>query len=324
MTIEVPVEKWSGKITEITLGATKDNGGTRTSTVTIGGQNTLPYLHFEGETPHKTAIAMEVLDVIPEDYPELLKNAFGNVIDNPAEWAKKCVEEYNADLINLKLVGTNPEESDRSPEEAIETVKSVLEAVGVPLIVYGCGHEEKDAKVMEAVSNAAQGERLALGLAEEDHYKSISVAAMSNNHALVAFSNLDINLAKQMNILLTDFDVKLGDIIMDPLWAGLGYGLEYSYSVIERIRIAALMGDKILQVPIICDAGVSWKAREASMEEPSFGDPQKRGPFWEITTAVAAVAGGTDILILRHPESVTYLRKHIDDLFNTRIEGGEL
>jgi acetyl-CoA decarbonylase/synthase complex subunit delta len=287
MAVEVPIEKWSGKIADITIGATKDNGGTRAKTVTIGGQNTLPYLHFEGEIPNKCAIAMEVLDFIPEEYPEMLKSAFGDVINNPADWAKKCVEEYKADLICLKLPGTNPEEADKSPEDAVEVVSSVLKAVGVPLIVYGCGHDEKDAKVMEAVSNAAKGERLALGVAEEDRYKSISVAAMSNGHALVAFSNLDINLAKQMNILLTDFDVKLGDIIMDPLWAGLGYGLEYSYSVIERIRIAALMGDKMLQVPILCDAGISWKARESSMEEPTFGDPQKRGPFWEITTAVA-------------------------------------
>jgi acetyl-CoA decarbonylase/synthase complex subunit delta len=322
MAVEIPVEKWSGKISELTIGATKENGGTRTSTVTIGGQNTLPYLHFEGEMPHKAAVAMEVLDVVPEDYPELLKDAFGDAINNPVEWAKKCVEEHKADLICLKLVGTNPEEADRSPEEAVETVKSVLEAVGVPLMVYGCGHDEKDAKVLEAVSNAAKGERLALGLAEEDRYKSISVAAMSNNHALVAFSNLDINLAKQMNILLTDFDVKLEDIVMDPLMAGLGYGLEYSYSVIERIRIAALMGDKMLQIPIICDAGVAWKAREAHMEEELYGEPGKRGPFWETSTAVAALNAGADMLIMRHPEAVKYVRSYIDDLSESRLEGG--
>jgi len=323
MAVELPKEKWSGKIAEITLGATAENGGTRTSTVTIGGQNTLPYLHFEGQIPHRTAIAMEVLDYIPEDYPAPLKEAFGDVINDPKAWAKRCVEEYKADAINLKLIGTNPEEADRSIDDAVNTVKSILETVGVPLIVYGCGHEEKDAKVMEAVSLAAKGERLALGLAEEDKYKSISVAAMSNNHALIAFSNLDINLAKQMNILLTDFDVKLEDVIMDPLWAGLGYGLEYSYSVIERIRIAALMGDKMLQVPIICDAGVSWKAREAHMEEPSFGDPMSRGPFWESTAAFAAVTSGTDMLIMKHPGAVANARKVIDEMYEARIQDGD-
>ena len=323
MAVEIPKEKWSGKIGEITLGATSENGGTRTSTVTIGGQNTLPYLHFEGDTPHKAAIAMEVLDVIPEDYPELLKEAHGDVVNDPVAWAKKCVEEYKADAINLKLEGTNPEEANRSVDDAVNTVKSILEAVGVPLIVYGCGHEEKDAKVMEAVSLAAKGERLGLGLAEEDKYKSISVAAMSNNHALIAFSNLDINLAKQMNILLTDFDVKLEDVIMDPLWAGLGYGLEYSYSVVERIRIAALIGDKMLQIPIICDAGVSWKAREASMEEPTFGDPKSRGPFWEGATAYAAVTSGADMLIMKHPQAVSYARKVIDEMFEAKIGEGD-
>lgn len=323
MAVELPVEKWSGKIAEITLGATAEEGGTRTSVVKIGGQSTLPYLHFEGEFPNKCPIAMEVLDVVPEDYPQLVKDAIGDAVNDPAAWAKKCVDEFEADLICLKLVGTNPEEEDRSPEQAVETVKAVMGVVGVPMIIYGCGHDEKDAKVMEAVSNATKGERVALGVAEEERYKSISVAAMSNNHVLVAFSNLDINLAKQMNILLTDFDFNLKDVIMDPLQAGLGYGLEYSYSVIERIRIAALMGDKMLQVPIICDAGVAWNARESSMEEPSFGDPQKRGPFWETTTAVGALTAGADLLILRHPDSVKNVKKVIDELYEARLKEGE-
>jgi acetyl-CoA decarbonylase/synthase complex subunit delta len=252
MAVQMPTQKWSGKIGQITIGATQEEGGTRTSKVTIGGQDTLPFLSFDGTMPNKPPIAMEVLDVVPEEgYPDQARQAFGDVMNDPAQWAKACVEQYGADLICLRLLGTNPEEGDRSPEEAAETVKAVLGAVGVPLIVYGCGHAEKDAQVMEAVSMAAKGERLLLGLAEEDRYKSIAVACTANKHGLVAFSNLDINLAKQLNILLTDFDFPLNEIVMDPLQAGLGYGLEYSYSVIERIRLAALMGDKTLQVPII-------------------------------------------------------------------------
>jgi acetyl-CoA decarbonylase/synthase complex subunit delta len=212
MAIEIPKEKWTGKIGNLVIGATTAEGGTRTKKIVVGGAETLPYLYFEGGHPNPLAIAMEVLDVIPEDFSAAVKDAIGEAINSPVTWAKKCVEEYGADLINIKLVGTNPEEQDRTPEDAAKTVREVLNAVGVPLIIYGSGNEEKDAKVMEAVSNEAKGERCLLGLAQESAFKSLAVAAMANNHGIVAFSNLDINLAKQMNILLTDFGVKLEDI----------------------------------------------------------------------------------------------------------------
>jgi acetyl-CoA decarbonylase/synthase complex subunit delta len=262
------------------------------------------------------------LDVVPEDYPETVKSAIGDAINSPGTWAKKCVEEFGADLINLKLIGTNPEEQDRSPEEACKTVREVLDSVSVPLIIYGCGNEEKDAKVLEAVSNEAKGERCLLGLAEESAFKSLAVAAMANNHGIVAFSNLDINLAKQMNILLTDFGVKLEDIVMDPLVAGLGYGLEYSYSVMERIRLAAFMGDKILQVPMIADASIAWKARESSIDAPEWGDPLKRGPTWESMTAMGALMAGADVLILRHPETLKIVRNTLEELAKAKNFSG--
>jgi acetyl-CoA decarbonylase/synthase complex subunit delta len=301
MAVDIPKEKWSGKIGELVIGATAAEGGTRSKKVIVGGSETLPFLYFEGAHPYPVALAMEVLDVVPEDYPEQVRSALGDAINSPVTWAKKCVDELGADLICLKLVGTNPEEQDRSPEDACKTVREVLDAVTVPLIIYGSGNNDKDAKVMEAVSNEAKGERCLLGLAEEDAFKSLAVAAQANNHGIVAFSNLDINLAKQMNILLTDFGVKLDDIIMDPLIAGLGYGLEYSYSVMERIRLAALMGDNILQVPMIADASVAWKAREASIDNPEM-------------TAVGALMGGAEVLIMRHPETIKIVRETITEL----------
>jgi acetyl-CoA decarbonylase/synthase complex subunit delta len=314
MAVEIPKEKWSGKIGELVIGATAAEGGTRSKKIIVGGSTTLPFLFFEGEHPNPPALAMEVIDVVPEDYPELVKNAIGDAINSPAAWAKKCVDEFGADLICLKLLGTNPEEQDRSPEEAGKTVREVLDAVSVPLIIVGSGNEEKDAKVMEVVSNEAKGERCLLGNAEEAAFKSLAVAAMANGHGIVAFSNLDINLAKQMNILLTDFGVKLEDVIMDPLVAGLGYGLEYSYSVMERIRLAALMGDKVLQVPMVCDVSVAWKAREAKIENPEWGDPAQRGPTWEAMTATGALMSGADLLVFRHPETLKIIRNTITEL----------
>ena len=314
MPLQLPVEKWTGKIREIAIGAVKEEGGSRSRKLVVGGQSALPFLDIDGTIPHPPALGMEVVDVISPDFPALVKQEFDDVLDSAAKRAKKCVESFGADFICLKLEGANPEGSNRSPEEAAVTVKEVLAAVSVPLLIYGCGNEEKDSKVMEAVSYAAKGERCFLGLAENGKYKSIAVASMANGHGLVAFSNLDINLAKQLNILLTDFGVKPENILMDPLMAGIGYGVEYSYSVMERIRLAALMGDSMLQMPMICDVGTAWKARESSVVDPHLGDPKRRGPLWEATTAMAAMTAGADLLIMRHPKSIALVRVSVNNL----------
>ena len=314
MGVQIPKEKWTGKIREVRFGATSEEGGTRSNNITLGGVSTLPFLYFDGEMPRKPVIAMEVMDVVREDYPALAREPFFGVIDSPSQWAKACCEQHGAEAICLILEGTNPEEENKSPEEAAEIVKEVLKAVSVPLLIYGCGNDEKDAKVMQLVSDATKGERCLLGLAEEESYKSIGVASMANDHGLVAFSNLDINLAKQLNILLTDFGVKPENIVMDPLQAGLGYGLEYSYSVIERIRLAALMGDQMLQMPILCNTALAWKPREAHQDNPEWGDTKLRGPFWEATTAISAIIAGADMLIMRHPNAVNMVRDAIEEL----------
>jgi len=310
--VPIPKEKWSGKIREIMLGAGEEKGGTRKE-VLIGGQDGLPFLSFENEMPHRPAIAGEVLDVV-KDFPDAVKEAFGEAINDPVRWAKKWVEEYGADLICLRLLSTNPEEENRPSADAAKTVKKVLDAVKVPLIVYGCGHDEKDAKTMEEVSNIASKERLVLGHAEEDSYKSISAAAMANGHVVIGFSNLDINLAKQISILLTDFGVSLENVVADPLMAALGVGLEYSYSVNERIRLAALMGDNMLQIPMVCDCSTAWKAREATDPNSGYGEVTERGNWWEATTALAALMSGADMLIMRSPGAAKIANEALDDL----------
>jgi acetyl-CoA decarbonylase/synthase complex subunit delta len=309
--VPIPKEKWSGKIGSVTLGSSPAEGGSR-APVQVGGETGMPFLSYEG-LGHRQLIAGEVID----SADGLSANAvapFGDAVNDPALWAKKWVEEHHADLICLKLMSTNPEGHDAPPEEAVITVLKVLGAVKVPVIVYGCGHEEKDARTMEAVSNACAKERLVLGQAEENAYKTISVAATSNRHALVAFSNLDINLAKQMNILLADFGVKLDNVLMDPLMASLGMGLEYSYSVNERIRLAALTGDRMLQAPMICDLTPSWETREATDDNAQWGDAATRGTWWEATTGLAALMSGADVLVVRSPASAAILRDAISEL----------
>jgi len=309
--VPVPKEKWSGKVGTVVLGASTADSKER-KVLSIGGETGMPFLSYEG-LGNRQLIAGEVVD----DTSELIEVAvrpFGDAVNDPAAWARKWVEEFGADLVCLRLRSTNPEGKDASPEDAAQTVLKVLAAVDVPLIVYGCGHEEKDARTMEAVSNACAKVRLLLGQAEENAYKTISAAAMSNHHALIAFSNLDINLAKQMNILLSDFGVKAENIVMDPLMAGLGMGLEYSYSVNERIRMAALMGDRMLQVPMLCDVTSAWEAREASEENAAWGDVVERGKWWEAATGLAALVSGADLLIVRSPLAAMVLQDAISDL----------
>ena len=299
-------ESFPGRIKEVAIGATAEQGGTRGKRVVVGGSNGLPFHKWESEMPHVPAVAMDVVDT-ERMVPDVLHGTLGALAKEPVEWARKC-QEWGADMLVLKLASANPEEENRPVEACEALVKEGLKSVQLPLLVYGCGSEEKDAKLMEAVSNAGRGERLFLGLAEEKAYKSITAAAMANGHGVVAFSNLDINLAKQINILLLDFGMKPENILMDPLMAPLGMGLEYSYSVIERLRTGALVGDPVLQVPIICDCSCAWTVPEVLEEAPQKGPQLQRGVHWESITAEAAMVAGADIVILRHPETVAKVK----------------
>ncbi len=275
--VPIPKEKWTGKIGVLELGASAEKGGSRGKKVLVG-RRAPACPSFRTKALRRTGRSSPGRSWTPlDELPSAVAEFFGDAVKDPAQWAKAWVEKYHADVICLKLLSTNPEEANVSPEAAAETVMKVLAAVDVPLIVYGCGQEEKDAKTLEAVSNIAPKERLLLGYAEEGHYKSISAASMANDHPLIAFSNLDINLAKQITILLTDFGVKKDNIAMDPLMAGLGMGLDYSYSVNERIRLAALMGDGMLQQPMLCDSTASWKSAEATDEIVGYGDAEGEG-----------------------------------------------
>lgn len=311
-------EKWSGSVTELTLGATKEEGGTRTTKITVGGSNTLPNLTYEGQNPHRTAVAMEVFSKTPEDWPDMVSSCFTGVLNNPAAWAKKNVEEYGADLICLKLDGAHPDRGNASPKECADVVKSVLAAVGVPLIIWGCGVEEKDNEVLPVVSQATAGENCLLGTITEKNYKTLVASAQADGHKVIAESPLDINIAKQVNILASDMGFPLERLVIFPTTGALGYGMEYAYSIMERGRIAALNADKILGLPVICDVGYeAWRAKEAKASEkdfPAWGEQAKRGVLWESITATVLLQAGAEILIMRHPKAVAAIKKTIAKL----------
>lgn len=316
VTVEKPAEKWTGKVREVRLGATKEEGGTRTSVVTVGGETTLPFLRFEGQVPHRPVVAIEISDVAPEWSPVLV-NAWGDVLEDPVAWAKKAVDA-GADLIALYLRGTHPDGGNRSPDQAAETVKSVLGAVGVPLLIYGPGQPDKDNDVLVRVAEAAAGEKVALGLCEQNNYRTIVAACLANGHVAMARAPIDVNIQKQLSILISDMGLPLDRVLIDPTTGALGYGIEYVYSVMERLRLAALQGDSMTQMPMICTVGEeAWRAKEAKVAEgvpAAWGDLETRGIAWEVVTATALLESGADILVLRHPKTVETIKKTIERL----------
>lgn len=317
MPIEIPRDTWSGSVRLVTVGATAEEGGTRKKTITIGGQKSLPFMHFEQETPNRPFIAIEIKDRRPDDWSPLLLEMWGDAADDPATWAK-AAEEAGADLLVLALSLTDADGNPTTPDAAVGATRVVLEASGLPLLVWGPGQADIDNELLVAVADAAKGERIAMGICEDKNYRTIVAAAMANDHLVIARTAMDVNLAKQLNILISDMGLPLDRILMDPTTGALGYGMEYGYSVMERLRLAALQGDAMTQLPMIVTPGFeAWKTKESKVGEgvpEAWGDWTERAITWETLTAVALVESGADILVLRHPESVKRVRRTIDEL----------
>jgi acetyl-CoA decarbonylase/synthase, CODH/ACS complex subunit delta len=311
MAVEIPKTNYSGKIREIKLG----NGD---KAITVGGENSFPFYLFEGTMPHKPKIAMEVPDCPPEEWPKAAIEPFADVKNDPVAWAKKCVSTYGAEMIALQLVSTDPNGLNRSADEAAALVKKVADAIDVPLIVYGTANHEKDTQVLTRVCEVCQDKRLIIGPVEEKNYKKIAAAAIAYKHTVIASSPIDINLAKQLNILLGNLGVADDMILMDPTVSGIGYGLEYCYSVMERMRMAGLtQQDEKLQLPIICNLSKEvWKSKEVNQpdNESNMGNAKNRGIMLEAMSAMALLLASGDIIIMRHPEAIKLIKEMVADL----------
>ncbi len=317
MAVPKIAESFKGSVSRVTLGATSESGGTRTSAIVVGGTANIVYGGSSDQVGEKPVIAIDVLDSPPAEWPEHLAEQYKDVLDNPAAWAKKCVEEFGADLICLKFDGIHPDGPDKDADHAVKVTKEVLEAVGVPLVLWGCGDDAKDNQVMPKVSEAAKGQNCLIGTVTEGNYKSLTAIALADGHNLITEAPLDINIAKQVNILVSDMGFPLERIVTFQATGALGYGIEYTYSIQERQRLAALSADKMMAMPVICDIGNEvWRTKEAKTPDaPDWGDAGKRGPMWEAATAVCLLQAGADILRMRHPKAVSTVKNYISELW---------
>lgn len=312
MSFQVPRNSYTGKINVVKLG--RDN-----TEVAIGGEAILPFYTFEGEISNRPIVAVEVHDSRPRDWPEVIGRYYSDVFDDPVKWAKKSIDEYKADAICLRLTGIDPEGDDISPEEAAEITETVRKSINKPLIIYGTGPLEKIAEVMKKVSEKNKDENILMGWVEEDNYKTVAAAAIGYNNNVVSLNPLDVNIAKQLNILLTQLGLPADRIVMDPSTSGLGYGIEYCYSAMERLKIAALMqDDKMTQMPMITDiAPEVWKVKEVKKSEkeyPEWGSHEERAINWEAISCASMLLAGANVLVMRHPKAISLIKELIEDL----------
>jgi CO dehydrogenase/acetyl-CoA synthase delta subunit len=303
---------YTGAIREVVLG----NEG---SSIKVGGASTLPFQLFEGAMPNKPLIAMDVLDSAPEDLPVSLARHFEGVLNNPMAWTQKCIQDYKAEAICLSLVSTDPNGMNRSAAEAAKSAAEIINTVDVPIIVWGCGNSEKDTETLREITSRIGNKKVCLAPLGDANYRSIGATAMAFHHPMVAASPIDVNLAKQLNILLENLGASLNSVLIDPSIGALGYGIEYSYSVMERIRLAALtQKDEKLQVPFICNLGREvWKAKECRLpSDDLLGDQERRGVLMEAITATIMLLAGGEVLIMRHPQAIALTRSLVSGLMD--------
>jgi acetyl-CoA decarbonylase/synthase complex subunit delta len=305
--------EWSGKIGEVVLGATASEGGTRRVSYRIGGEEDLPFIGCR--SGHRPLVAYELCDD-PVLWPPVVRDFCGDLVQDLAGWTGKAESDYGADLVRLSLTSTK--RRGFSDFAALgKEVHEVLGATGLPIIIEGSNDPQIDSEVFQRCGEAGQGERLLLGTAEAGRYRSLAAAALAYGHGVIAQSPIDINLAKQLNILLREIGVPSGQIVIDPYTGALGYGFEYSYSVMERIRYSALKGDQDLQVPMISAAPDSLNIKEVREAEPGLRD--EMAVQWEFYAALPAAVAGAAIVVVRHPGTVKLLKEALVRLWNGEV-----
>jgi acetyl-CoA decarbonylase/synthase complex subunit delta len=302
MPVELIKEKYANAINVVEIGSPD------TVSVKVGGETTLPFLFKEGDMPNAPVVALEVLDCEPVEWPEHLKEALGSVTKDPVKWAKAAVDDFGAQLLCIRLQSVHPDYGNKSTDSSVAILKEIAKEVKKPLIVIGSGDDDKDVELLPKASNALKGANSLFGIASQDNYKTLAATCLADGHSIIAESPIDINIAKQVNILISDMGFDPGKIVMHPTTTSLGYGMEYVYSIMERARLAAFIGDKMLSMPFILFVGQeTWKVKEAK-------GSRAQGINWEIATSVSMLQAGADILVVRHPDSAKAVTEYIETL----------
>jgi acetyl-CoA decarbonylase/synthase complex subunit delta len=312
---EVGKGKFVNQIQEVTIGATSSDGGTRDNTVTIGGERVPPFYTFAEPIPHPVAVTVDCFDM-PISLAKAVRMHYEDVMEDPGEWAKKNVKEFGADMVTIHLISTDPYIKDTPAKEAAKTVEEVLQAVKVPIVIGGSGNPDKDPEVLEAAAEAAEGERCLIASANLGmDYARIANAANKYGHVILSWTQLSVPDQKTLNKHLFGLGTKREDIVMDPTTAALGYGLDYAFTNIERMRLLALKGDIDLTFPISCGVTNAWGAREAWMKESpladdsSWGPREYRGPLYEIITGYVLCLAGADMMMMMHPGAAAIVKE---------------
>lgn len=299
MEYKAPVEAYTGVVREVTIG--KGN-----KILKIGGENMLPFHSFDqGSNPNPAKFALEILDMKPEDWPEHAIEPYRDVISDPVSWAKKC-QGLGVDAVSLFLMSTDPAVKDSPADKAAGLAKEVAEAINLPLIVYGSGDEAKDVEVLSKVAEVCDGMNLLIGPVLKENYEAVGKAILDHGHTAIAQSPLDINLLKELNVKLSKF-FPPERIVIDPLSSALGYGMEYSFSLMERVKqIGIMTKDSMTMMPIIANlGGECWKTKQAK-------ENKKQGLLWEGVTAMSLLLAGANMVVLRHPETLKLIKETIE------------
>jgi acetyl-CoA decarbonylase/synthase complex subunit delta len=305
-----PLGKYTQAIQEITLGATKGQGGTRGNTVTIGGHTAPAWDLFQAPPARLPIIAADVFDM-PISLAKMVKMHYEEVLDDPAEWAKLVVDKYGADVVTIHLISTDRQLGDTSPNDAAKVIEEVLQAVKVPILIGSAGDPEKDGPVLAKAAEVCEGERTLLCSATVDVFEEIAIAAKKHDQVVLSWTSIDINQQKELNRRLFEW-LTPEQIVIDPTTAALGYGLEYAFTIMQRMRLGGLLGDEELRFPISSGTTNAWAAREAWMNKPELGPRELRGPIWESVTALALLLAGSDLFMMMHPAAIKTVHDLID------------
>ena len=312
MSFEPKTQPYSGKINAVTLG-------TGDKAIVIGGQNVLPFYTFDAAIENAPKVGVEVSDLAANwEWPALKEFYAG--CTTMADYAKKAETIEGCDFICLNFVGADPNGANRSVADCVADAKAVAEVVTKPIVVMGCKNLERDGELLAALADALAGKNALFMSAKNENYKTVGASvALASGQKLGAETADDINLAKQLNIMLKGLNVSPESVVMDIGTAAVGYGYEYAASTFDRIRLAALaQGDADLQMPILAAVcNDTWTVKESTAseaDEPAWGCMEERAISMEVATAAADLTGGADAVVLRHPESVATIKKFITEL----------